>query len=76
MEEVQKRVQVLNHYADQIPPIVELSKKAKVQPGVILGGAIILLSLIVLILFGFSILTIVITVLYPGFKSIKALDAQ
>lgn len=76
MEIVNKQVQKLNKYAEKIPPLVELSKKTHVEPGYFLGGAIILSSLVILITMGFSILFSVITVVYPGFKSIKALETK
>lgn len=76
MELVKKRVQVLNKYAERIPPIVDLSKKTNVEPGYFLGGAIILAALIILITMGGTILSAVVTVVYPAFKSIKALESK
>ena len=76
MEIVKKQVEKLNRYADRIPPLVELSKKTKVEPGYFLGGAIVLSALVILFTMGLSILFSVITVVYPGFKSIKALETK
>jgi receptor expression-enhancing protein 5/6 len=47
-----------------------------VESGYFLGGAIILSALIILITMGGTILSAVITVVYPGFKSIKALETK
>jgi receptor expression-enhancing protein 5/6 len=76
MEIVKKTVSSLNKYAERIPPLVELSQKTKVEPGYFLGGAILLSALIILFTMGGTILTAVITVVYPGFKSIKALETK
>jgi len=76
MELIQKQVQRLNVYANRIPPIVKLSEKTKIQPGYFLGGAFALSALIILVLFGGAILSAVLTVVYPAFKSIKALESK
>ena len=66
----------MNKYAERIPPLVELSNKTKVEPGYFLGGGILLSALIILFTMGGTILSAVITVVYPGFKSIKALETK
>lgn len=76
MEIIQKQVQKLNKYGQKIPPIVKLSEKTKVEPGYILGGALALSSLLILLFFGGAILSAVLTVVYPAFKSIKALETK
>ena len=76
MEIVKKTVASLNRYADRIPPLVELSQKTHVEPGYFLGGAILLSALIILFTMGGTILTAVITVVYPAIKSIKALETK
>jgi receptor expression-enhancing protein 5/6 len=76
MEIIKQRVQILNRYAERIPPLMELSKMTKVEPGYFLGGGIILSALIILITMGGTILSAVITVVYPSFKSIKALESK
>ena len=54
--------------------MVELSKKAGVNPGLLLAAALLVSSIIILVCFGASILTVVITVVYPAVQSIKALE--
>jgi receptor expression-enhancing protein 5/6 len=76
MEIIQKQVEKLNQYGKKIKPIVQLSEKTKVEPGYILGGALFLTALTILILFGGTILSAVLTVVYPAFKSIKALETK
>lgn len=76
MEIVKKQVDKLNKYGQRIPPIVKLSNAISVEPGYILGGIIGLIGLIILIAFGGHILTAVITVVYPAFKSIRALETK
>ena len=55
---------------------MELSQKTKVEPGYFLGGGLLLSALIILFTMGGTILSAVITVVYPGFKSIKALESK
>lgn len=76
MEIIKQNVQKLNTYGQRIPPIVKLSEATKVEPGYILGGALTLASLIIFFLFGGAILSAVLTVVYPAFKSIKALETK
>lgn len=68
MEIVNKQVKNLNRYATKIPQLVEVSNKAGVEPGMILGGAIVFLSLMML-LFGGNLLTVIVTVVYPAIRS-------
>jgi receptor expression-enhancing protein 5/6 len=47
-----------------------------VESGVILGAAVVLSVLITFVVFGATILTLAITVLYPAVKSIQALESS
>jgi receptor expression-enhancing protein 5/6 len=76
MEIIHKQVEKPNTYGKRIPPIVSLSEKTHVEPGYILGGALGLTAIIILALFGGTILSAVLTVVYPAFKSIKALETK
>ena len=76
MEIIKQKVQQLNKYGERIPPIMNLSKKANVEPGYILAAGIALSCLLILIFLGGTILTAVVTVVYPAFKSIKALETK
>lgn len=66
----------LNKYAERVPQIVDVAKKAGVEPGLILGGGLFVSSILILIFFGATILTVVITVVYPAVKSIQALETN
>lgn len=76
MEIVKQRVQHLNKYATQIPPVMMLADKTKQEPGLILGVGIIVASLFIIITLGWTILTTIITVVYPAIQSIKALETK
>lgn len=76
MEIVKQTVAKLNQHAERIPPLMDLSKKTHVEPGYFLGGGLILSALIILFTMGGTILSGVITVVYPGYKSIKALESK
>ena len=59
-----------------MPPVMMLADKTKQEPGLILGAGIILASLIILFTLGGTILTTIITVVYPAIQSIKALETK
>lgn len=66
----------LNKYADKVPQLVDVSKKAGVESGVLLAGVLLVSSLLILIFFGGTILTVIFTVLYPSIQSIKAIESK
>lgn len=76
MEIINQKIQSLNKYAVKIQPIMQLSQKTGQEPGLILGAFLLLIGLIILITMGATILTVVITVVYPAIKSIKALESK
>ncbi len=76
MDILNTKFRPLNPLADKVPQIKELAGKAGVEPGVIIGAAGVLVTLITFALFGSTILTLVITVLYPAFKSIQAIETS
>lgn len=75
MEKVIQVCKPLNKYGDKVPQIVDLSKKAKVDTGVILAAILVVASVLILVLFGGTILTVVFTVVYPSIQSIKAIES-
>lgn len=66
----------LSKFGDQVPQIKQLAQQFGLESGVIVGGVLTLVTLITFAIFGSSILTLVITVLYPSFKSIQALETK
>lgn len=76
MEIVSEKFRPLSKYGDRVPQIKEVAQKLGVETGVLLGGAGLLISVIVFALFGTAILTLSITVLYPAAMSIKAIESE
>ena len=76
MEKVSQLCKPLNKYAEKVPQIVDFSKKAGVEAGVLLAGICLISSLLILIFFGGTILTVVATVVYPSIQSIKAIESK
>ena len=76
MDKVNQFTRPLNKYAEKVPQIVEISKKAGVEPGVLLGAALLVSSLVIIICFGWVLLTVIMTVVYPSVKSIQALETK
>jgi receptor expression-enhancing protein 5/6 len=75
MEIVKQRVELFTQIGNKSPHLVELAKKTGLDTGYILLGGLVLTALITLITMGGTILTVVLTVAYPAYKSIKALES-
>lgn len=75
MDKLNEIAKPLNKYAEKVPQIVDISKKAGVQPGVLLLAGLTLSALIIFVMFGATILTVVLTVVYPSIQSIKAIES-
>jgi receptor expression-enhancing protein 5/6 len=76
MDILNQKLRPLNPLAEKIPQLKQLAGQAGLEPGVILGGLLLVSLLVTFILFGATILTLTITVLYPAFKSIQALETE
>jgi receptor expression-enhancing protein 5/6 len=76
MDKVNDVVAKLEEMGNGVPQIVELSKKTGVRVGHICLGAAVIIPLLILIFFGATIVAVAVTVLYPGFKSIEALETK
>jgi len=70
MDILNQKLRPLNPLAEKIPQLKQIAAQAGVEPGVILGGLLLVSLLVTFILFGATILTLTITVIYPAFKSI------
>eukprot|EP00352_Strombidinopsis_acuminata_P000379 CAMPEP_0176348208 /NCGR_PEP_ID=MMETSP0126-20121128/7676_1 /TAXON_ID=141414 ORGANISM="Strombidinopsis acuminatum, Strain SPMC142" /NCGR_SAMPLE_ID=MMETSP0126 /ASSEMBLY_ACC=CAM_ASM_000229 /LENGTH=213 /DNA_ID=CAMNT_0017696851 /DNA_START=53 /DNA_END=694 /DNA_ORIENTATION=- len=67
---------ILDPYAKEIPQLVELAKQLDVNEGLLLGAMLSVVVLITVFLMGWTILTCFITVLFPMFKSIQAIQSD
>jgi hypothetical protein len=76
MEKVNQIVKPLDKYAQRVPQLVDVAKKVGVEPALLLGAGLLIAGLVILVTMGSTILTIVITVLYPSMKSIQALETN
>lgn len=76
MEKINQMTKPLSVYGDRVPQIKEIAGKLGVETGVLLGGVSALTLLITLFIFGSTILTLTITVIYPSIKSIGALESK
>ena len=70
MDLLNHKLKPLSPLADKIPQVTQIAKNLGVESGVLLGGGLLVGLLLTFILFGSTILTLTITVLYPAFKSI------
>ena len=76
MEILNQKLRPLNKFADSVPQIRDLARQLGVESGVLLGVGGVVALIIILIVFGATILTLTITVLYPAFKSIQAIESS
>eukprot|EP00347_Sterkiella_histriomuscorum_P013152 403365811 len=67
---------IMQKHAKRIPFLDKLEKKTKVDQGVILFGVLVFTFVMVVALFGLQLATLYVTVLYPGYQTLKALDSQ
>ena len=76
MEKFEPFIVTLEELGNDVPQIVELSKKTGQRVGHIVLGIVAVVALLVLIFFGPLILSVAITVIYPAYKSIQALETK
>lgn len=76
MEYIKQMIDRLDQHAKKVPQLVQLSEKTGLTPGQIAFGILSFISLIILVTMGATILTVIITVVYPAFKSIQALETK
>ena len=67
---------ILDPFADRIPPFRDLAKKQNMNSGAFLAIALGILSIVILLLQGWTILFTCITVLWPSLNSIRVIDSQ
>jgi receptor expression-enhancing protein 5/6 len=76
MDILNARLRPLSALGDKVPQIKEFARNAGIESGVIVAAGGAVLSLVTLCIFGATILTLAITVLYPAAKSIQALETH
>jgi len=76
MDILNAKLKPLSAIGDKVPQIKDFARNAGLESGVIVAGAGLVLSIITLFVFGATILTLAITVLYPAAKSIQALETE
>jgi len=74
MDIVHEKIDQLDKIAQGIPLIMKASEKTKQRPGHIMLALIIITPILILVFLGAQILTVFLTVIYPGYKSILALE--
>ena len=76
MDKLKQIARPLKLYADKVPQLVDLSKKVGQEAEVLLLAILSVASIVILILFGGTIFTLVLTVVYPAIQSIKAIESE
>jgi hypothetical protein len=76
MEHVQKVQDELDKFAQSFPEYIDICKKYKAPPGLILGGVGFVVTLIGVYLQGYNIVCTLITCVYPMWMSIKSIESE
>jgi len=76
MDILNARLRPLSALGDKVPQIKDFARNAGIESGVIVAAGGAVLTLVTLCVFGATILTLAITVLYPAAKSIQALETH
>ena len=76
MDKVKDLARPLKPYAEKVPQLVDLAGKIGQPVEVLLLGLIVVSGVVVLVLFGGTIFTLVLTVIYPAIQSIKAIESE
>ena len=76
MEKLEPFIETLEQLGNDIPQIVELSKKSGQRVGHVVLAIVAVTAILVLIFLGPLILSVAITVIYPAYKSIEALESK
>ena len=66
MDKINQLAKPLTKYGDQVPQIKEFASKQGLESGVIVLAAIVVVSLITFLFFGYTLITLGITVVYPA----------
>ncbi len=76
MDMVNQKIEQLDKVAQGIPAIMKISEKSKQRPGHIMLAMLIITPIFIMLFMGAQILTVIITVAYPAYKSILALESK
>ena len=76
MDKFQNLIKVLSKHGKNLPFMNLLSQKTKLEPGLILLGTLLLITLLLLLFTGLQIPTLIVTLVYPGYQTLRALDRQ
>ena len=73
---IKENTKILDPYAAMIPALVDGAAKVDVNPGALLGAIGAVLLLILMMIQGWTILVTSVAVMYPAFKSLKAIETK
>lgn len=73
--QLKSSTRILDPYAGMVPAFVKVSEAADVNPGLILGALLLLVTIIFVLIQGWTIIITTITVLYPALRSIEAIES-
>jgi len=76
MDKLKEIARPLKTYAEKVPQLVDVAKKVGQEPEVLLLVLILVSGVVIFVLFGGTILTLVLTVIYPAIQSIKAIESD
>lgn len=75
MEHVNKLADEFEKYAKNVPEFTEFCKKQNLPPGLVLLGITAVLTVLGVILQGYNLVCVVLTIIYPIIQSIKTIES-
>jgi receptor expression-enhancing protein 5/6 len=76
MEIVKDYIKILDTQGKKFPQVVAIAQKIGIETGQLIAGAIVIWALFIILTMGGTILTMTLSVLYPAFKSVQALETK
>jgi receptor expression-enhancing protein 5/6 len=76
MDKVKDLARPLKPYAEKVPQLVDVAGKIGQPVEVLLLALVAVSGIVILVLFGGTIFTLVLTVIYPAIQSIKAIESD
>jgi len=76
LEQLKEKTAILDQFGNKIPPLKDFCDKQKINTGLPLGAVLFVVFLITMLIEGWYILTMALTVIYPGLHSIRAIESK
>jgi receptor expression-enhancing protein 5/6 len=76
LSQLKTKTAVLDQFGNKVAPLRDFCDKQNINTGLPLGAALFVVGLITMLIEGWYILTMFLTILYPGLHSIRAIESE